>query len=147
MREIKFRAWDKINKKMAEVYVLSLSIIQGHIICEDNKLFSGCDYTSVEIMQYTGLNDKNGKEVYEGDIIFNPNSFGCVCGNGIYTDEYPDKRIIIWNNKDLRFDFDFLDKNMRGEKCSGYCLCETNKELFEVIGNICENPDLIKGDL
>lgn len=64
MREIKFRAWDKENKRM----------IPNHSISYLNEMFeSNLDDIFVmdealEVMQYTGFKDKKGKEIYEGDI-------------------------------------------------------------------------------
>jgi hypothetical protein len=61
MREIKFRAWDKENKKM--VFFNSIWNMPDPDYSEHSDL-----------MQYTGLKDKNGKEIYCGDLMKNPNS-------------------------------------------------------------------------
>lgn len=123
MRELKFRAWDKVFKCW----------LQAFMIAEDGRVsepLGGKDWTDqVEIMQYTGLKDKNGKEIYEGDIyqvaknkkyevqFITEEQYGeVVCGFGLYS-------------KDLGYGF-ILDT---------YAIKEG-----EVIGNIYENKELLK---
>ena len=106
MRTIKFRAWDKKNKKM-----LDWSWFQTNQCCE---MFENTD---VELMQYTGLRDKAGTRIYEGDIIDYGSSRLCEI---VYRDGY--LKIKTKNNNHL-----FI-----------------NDGVGEVIGNIYENPELIK---
>lgn len=67
MREIKFRAWYKITKEMEYLKDTSWPY-WGDCILENSDA-DGKDTGNYKIMQYTGLKDKNGKEIYEGDII------------------------------------------------------------------------------
>ncbi len=66
MREIKFRAWDETNKVMEN----DVNVNQGKAVKYGYQWFNaGNTVYDSELMQYTGLKDKNGKEIYEGDIV------------------------------------------------------------------------------
>ena len=122
-REIKFRAWDKKNKAM--VYPI---IIWNHSDEGSDYMFpafSGIKYDDIndisEMMQYTGLKDKNGKEIYEGDIL--------SMHNGQYNSQ------VVWDTD--RYIADHIG-NGGSESITTFI------EDLEIIGNIYENPELLK---
>lgn len=126
MESISFRAWDKEEKKMHKVKTIEFSRRGARIIhlAEVNSNGKGDHkrwHSSVELMQSTGLKDKNGTEIYEGDIVKN-----------IYDEIY----VVKW------FDAGFhLEERYNGGFDYSELHFGNNKE---VIGNIYENPGLLE---
>ena len=68
MRELKFRAWDKKAKEWLNIETVMV-YLDGLLAQNINMDIYQIDRNNVELMQYTGLLDKQGKEIYEGDIV------------------------------------------------------------------------------
>ena len=113
-REIKFRAWDEETKQMKRCGIYPDGVPMA---------YAGGDYAVAlydrPLMQYTGLKDKNGKEIYEGDIL---------------KDTQEDRIVgdIQWgfNSFQLPNPYDITNYNPEDE--------------LEIIGNIYQNPELLK---
>ena len=124
----RFRAWDKENKKMIDVDILNWN--NGEVDFIGDGITFMLKANDIALMQSTGLTDKNGKEIFEGDIVkvtdgdertnFPDGGIGTICG----LDE-----IFMW----------YID----GQVHNG--LFDISQEYYiEVIGNIYENPELLE---
>lgn len=124
MKELKFRVWLHDRGYMETAHF------------DDGKWVSTDGIFSLEvgendfIEQYTGLKDKNGREIYEGDIIQEEIDFNSKMTDGVF------KYVVEW-------DSDTLCYGLRGNRNSIHDeLWEVNASV-EIVGNIHENPDLL----
>jgi len=113
-REIKFRLWDSYFNEYSE-YHLSRTMVR-----DINT------YTRFLFEQFTGLKDKNGKEIYEGDILRTPQAFSDL--------------IIVYNNESAGFGYRYIDKP---ELPTSGSMQTLDPNLISILGNIHQNPELI----
>lgn len=134
-REIEFKAWHKIEKRMIDP-VIEIDLTKGNQrICWYETMadaMSGCitdeSMNNVELLQYTGLQDKNGREICEGDILQIPDLY-----------ETPENTSTTYHTAAVDFE-------QYGFRVDGSPLCEDYQYISdecEVVGNIYENADLI----
>lgn len=124
MREIKFRAWDRFKQRWSNYKINDGTV---YFMDKNTGVWYGSynkRYKDFNLMQYTGLEDKNGKEIYEGDILFE--SFGeryykVIFENGSFRAEF--------KGDFEEYSFDLIDVVAQG---------------CEVVGNIYENPELME---
>ena len=116
MREIKFRTWDKLNKEMINFESINF---QERRVYKDTVSYR--KFNDIELMQYTGLKDMKGKEIYEGDILFET-----------FREEYFK---VVFENGSFRAEVDEYSLDL-----------EDYAHICEVVGNIYENPELMEDE-
>lgn len=135
MREIKFRAWDPTRKRMVYRGLFDKNWYYTERNDENGTNLaygiSQRDQVTLKTMQFTGLLDKNGKEIYEGDIVeFDDLEY---CGN-----LNKEKAEVIFDEGSSLVEF--MDCN--SGKSQEYLF--TYNKYIAIIGNIYENPELLK---
>lgn len=124
----KFRLWDSVEKKFVEHFFIT----DNGLICNMEKPTSDCkipipiEKSELILMQSTGLIDKNGKEVFEGDVV----------------DCKGRKALVRWHGSYASFIYRFVDELQKRKTewkplYLAYMKCE-------IIGNIYENPELLE---
>lgn len=141
MRELKFRVWDNLEKDYLNEEDIAIDNLGNIFIFEryDNndsdlwytRLLPDLDNKRHVIEQYTGLKDKNGRDIYEGDIVkYYPRH------NGVPYRVY-------WANESAKFLIG--RKGVVGQELSSVMYnLDTGRILLEVIGNVHKNPELLE---
>lgn len=135
-REIKFRVWVKNHMEMGDIYASSNRVIG---FADHNPYDIELDVTpngnDIVLMQYTGLLDKDGKEIYEGDIVRSWRSKND-------TEPWLDK--VVWDKKTATY-------QMVGDSNTDLFWYSARErpslDTCEVIGNIYENPELLNKEI
>lgn len=129
MNTLKFRAWNKRTKEMHDVKSIHLGT---------QKIIVGCKYGNmsipfedIELMRNVGYEDKNDKEIFEGDVISLMQNWKCVVEYDV-----ENARFVI-NGKNIK------NKYKEG-KWTYSSFAPYSKNDFKVIGNIYENPEYVK---
>lgn len=135
MRKVKFRAWSEYSNKLVVWEHMKVDETLGGVLNgEDEK---------IHVMQFTGLKDKNGREIYEGDILTSKHYPFQRDG------EYNYHVLVEWGNEQAAY---YLTKYLANKNRHGVShlisdsMEQYNMATFEIIGNIHENPELLEAD-
>src|SRR3990167_10197294 len=138
-REIKFRAWDTRKQRMliwGKINVSPVMTNENATVVYERQGEEWRPNGDLELMQFTGLLDKNGKEIYEGDFL-------------IDNDSEPMRHRIVWISDQAKFEIETLADEEGNWECLivdslGELVNGKNNVVdgFEIIGNIYENPEL-----
>ena len=139
---LKFRAWHKEQKRMIETDDIVAIDLESEYITEQEIYYTNegiperdlnnYDFNELEIMQSTGLYDKHGIEIYEGDVVEYENEIGMIKTS-----------CVVWGSDYAQFRL--VNKNSEPID-SRPLLGRLTKKYSKVIGNKYEHPELLKGD-
>ena len=135
IENIKFRAWDKVSEQMLRIGLIDLE--NEIIYCAKNNEDKTQSYSTEPLphnfsnverlvfIQYTGISDKNGNDIYEKDLLKNTQT------NKIYK--------VVWNGTSAAFELENEEK-----KYMSLFFANQNFGRYEIIGNIYENPEEVQ---
>lgn len=127
MREVEYRAWDKELKRMCNVVQLG----RKDIIVESDEEDEISGYLSRDrfiLLQYTGLKDKNGKKIYESDIVKN--------------EFYEFKGEVIYRSSECCYYIKSIENGI--DNPTFFSLGGFNSKLISKLGNVYDNPELLE---
>lgn len=141
MRDIKFRAWDSSTGRFLE----NFTVYQYGNVASNGEWLVKDDLDGVILEQFTGLKDKEGKNIYEGDIVIHPDVYTEKVDVGVgmipvaQTEENTLAKVVMEKGSwgiFVKGSTELLNKGFNP-------FTETNIEEIEVIGNIHQNPELL----
>lgn len=142
-REIKFRAWDKEHNSMSEVFEFHIEMAQVKLRLKTG--FGTERYLqfvkNVELMQFTGIFDKNGKEIYEGDVLDITSELFTDFGRtptGKYDTTY---KLVKWIEDSWGYKILRSKSRVVGNE---HKILTVSAKWGEIIGNIYENPEFLE---
>lgn len=147
MREIKFRVWDLLKKEWIKdfcviTYTGSVQVYNSYGAPRPprRRVSDGEEYVT---QQFTGLKDKNGKEIYEGDILkAHRSSIKTIIKDNKIDYEWQDGEVeigqIYWGECSFIMSFEHIRYDDSADLSQNSC-----SRRLEVLGNIFENPDLL----
>lgn len=146
----KFRMWNRISSQLHLVDGLYFDDKEAEYVDDDNVLrFIG--FKNIELMQSTGLKDKNGKEIFEGDILKFNDEWNEYCHEGYVDGSVEGVNYVEVVKGEACFEFgktrypeSSLFIHMEDEHLSFAELVNDKDFEFEIIGNIYENPELLE---
>lgn len=130
----KLKFWDKTDKELGEV--ISIDFDNGFVDFKTKDRVTSTQLKCGELIQCTGLKDKNGKLIYEGDILFEDWK-GITYPNGKYW-------IVKWKNNHAEFYIGLITPGKK-ELYPQWHLARHDLD-YEVVGNIYENPELLESE-
>ena len=121
MRELKFRVWDNVENEFLTGWKTNQLVIRPL----SGRVTDGGTTPNVILLQYTGLEDRNGKEIYEGDIV----EYGLLTGEIVF--------------ESGSFQLEIMKSEYSGLIGTRDCLIDLAEDGFEIVGNVFEHSDLL----